>query len=392
MARLGRLEAEDANLLSALDWLVERGDAPAATRLAASLWPFWYMRNSYREGMDRLERVLAVPGDRSGERYATVLLGAGFIATSRGDYAGARNWHEASLAVSVAEADPIGQGWALFGLGEVARFSGDDDAAVIHLEDALRLLRPAGVASWLIGVLNGLGDARRRRGELELAAACLDEALALARQTGDRWSGDQTRNMAARVAYDQGDMGRAAELWLESLTNFSEARDFWNIAWCLAGLGATSAMQGQAERAVRLFGASEALQEAIGGAITSRPNWPHAAVARARRDLGEAGFAAAWAAGRALPPEAAIAEASARAAPALAPAAAKRAPDHLQRLPAREQDVLRLLVEHRTNREIGAALFLSPRTVAWHVSAICAKFGVATRREASAVAIERGLV
>ena len=60
-------------------------------------------------------------------------------------------------------------------------------------------------------------------------------------------------------------------------------------------------------------------------------------------------------------------------------------------LTPREQDVLRLLVEGRSNPEIAAALFISPRTAETHVTHILAKLGVTTRAEAAAHAVRVGL-
>jgi DNA-binding CsgD family transcriptional regulator len=55
-------------------------------------------------------------------------------------------------------------------------------------------------------------------------------------------------------------------------------------------------------------------------------------------------------------------------------------------LTAREQDVLALIAEGRTDRQIAEALFISPRTVAMHVSSILTKLGVPNRGGAAAVA------
>ncbi len=59
---------------------------------------------------------------------------------------------------------------------------------------------------------------------------------------------------------------------------------------------------------------------------------------------------------------------------------------------ARELEVLRLLVEGRSDREIAAALVISHRTVNAHVARILGKFGVDARAAAAALAVRHGLV
>ena len=55
-------------------------------------------------------------------------------------------------------------------------------------------------------------------------------------------------------------------------------------------------------------------------------------------------------------------------------------------LTEREADVLRLLADGRTNREIGDALFISPKTVSVHLSSIMRKLGVRRRADAARIA------
>ena len=119
--------------------------------------------------------------------------------------------------------------------------------------------------------------------------------------------------------------------------------------------------------------------------------------------LGEDGFAAAVAAGRRLPPPAALAEAQA-VADALATAADALAAVHPLRpasgpavtaaaygLSPREREVLALVAKRFTDKEIAAALFITRRTAETHVKHILAKLGAANRREAAALAARHGL-
>ena len=67
------------------------------------------------------------------------------------------------------------------------------------------------------------------------------------------------------------------------------------------------------------------------------------------------------------------------------------AADTLRAVATREREVLALIAQGRTNREIGDRLFISQKTVGVHVGNILAKLGVSGRVEAAAVAIRLGL-
>jgi DNA-binding NarL/FixJ family response regulator len=65
--------------------------------------------------------------------------------------------------------------------------------------------------------------------------------------------------------------------------------------------------------------------------------------------------------------------------------------DVLASLTSREREVLRLLAAGRSNREIAAVLFITPKTASVHVSNILGKLGAASRTEAAAIAHREGL-
>jgi two-component system NarL family response regulator len=61
-------------------------------------------------------------------------------------------------------------------------------------------------------------------------------------------------------------------------------------------------------------------------------------------------------------------------------------------LSKRETDVLLLLGRGKSNKEIGASLYISETTVKSHLKSVFAKLRVLSRTEAVATAVERGLI
>jgi two-component system NarL family response regulator len=57
----------------------------------------------------------------------------------------------------------------------------------------------------------------------------------------------------------------------------------------------------------------------------------------------------------------------------------------------REREVLRLVADGATNREIGSKLFISENTVSFHMKNILAKLHLKNRAQAAAFAIRAGL-
>ena len=74
----------------------------------------------------------------------------------------------------------------------------------------------------------------------------------------------------------------------------------------------------------------------------------------------------------------------------LGPRPAPYPPSVLAALTRREREVLLLLAEGRSNREIAATLFIAPKTASVHVSNILGKLGASSRTEAAAIAHREG--
>jgi DNA-binding CsgD family transcriptional regulator len=218
-----------------------------------------------------------------------------------------------------------------------------------------------------------------------------EEARGRFLQGGYTWLASLSLHQLGEVAAMRGCTAVAATYYAESLA-CSGPRE--NLVGKLVATARLAAVGGQPQAAARLFGAAEALADIIGYA--RRPPEQRrldrdAAIARAA--LGDAGFESAWATGKVLPSDQAVAEARAiltlLGAPALpnAPVSSTAAlATELTALTPREQEVLALMCAHLQDREIAERLFLSPRTVESHVSRILSKLGVRSRREAVAMA------
>jgi DNA-binding NarL/FixJ family response regulator len=72
--------------------------------------------------------------------------------------------------------------------------------------------------------------------------------------------------------------------------------------------------------------------------------------------------------------------------------ASRRLAEHAEPLTARESEVLQMLASGLANKEIASRLAISEHTVKFHVASILGKLGAASRTEAVAIGIRRGLV
>jgi predicted ATPase/class 3 adenylate cyclase len=238
------------------------------------------------------------------------LLILGGIARRQSDWEAARKYCEEGLATSRELGHKTGIAWALQGLGHTAVSQAEWGVARPLLQESLVIVREVGHESMIQGNLIVHGDVARAQGDWEGARACYEESLSIARQFGSRPRIATALRNLGMVACGEGNWESARGLLEESLTLRRELADRAGIALCLEGLAVVAGGQGQQERGARLMGAAEVLCEASNLPVYP-PDRParDRAVASARGALGEAAFAAAWAEGRAMPLEEAVAAA-----------------------------------------------------------------------------------
>jgi len=384
---LVHLDAEMPNLLAALDWLIETAAADGVLRLIGSIDEYWIEtgRPYVAQVRPLLESALATAPNAPSAVRAAACHVAVHMATHRGDLPGAVARAEDGLALGRALDDPFLLGRAHFDRGVVWEFAGDGAQAAASYAEAAPLLRKAGPITYLPMAIGFLGDMRLWSGDVVAAIPLLDEALALHRHIGYERGVAVALGQRAYAAKAQGDHPLAARLFAESLAAARELGLDRIVLGAVAGLAGVALALGENVRAARLLGGVEAVRVAKGIGPPAHNIHVERTVAEARARLGEEAFAAAWDAGRASPLDQTLADAR-----SLAPHAEFAARETFGLTP-RERDVLRLLTQRLTDKEIAEALFISPRTVSAHVANVLGKLGVRNRREAAAVGARLGL-
>ena len=422
-----RLERDHDNLRAALAWSrSEPGDPEAGLRLGGALRVFWQLRGHLAEGRRWLATVLAAPPARASDHpRAGALYAAGLLAYLQGDHAAAHASLEQSLALCQGLDDPAGGARALSFLAAVALRRGgpgaralaeeavargraagaphplatalfylgavtgrsDPTAARAPLAESLERFRAVGDDFWCSVVLSAQAGLLRADGHDAAARALYEEGLAIRRRLAARRGVAAVLHNLAVLDQRAGDRPGARTRLAEALGLFRAVGDRPGAAWCLAGLAAAAEADGQPERAARLLGAADPHLTAEAAPLHPPDAAERAGTrARVRRRLGEAAFAAAWAEGRAMSPEQAVAYAL--AAP---PAAAPAAPAPPGPLSPREREVAALVAQGLTNRQIAARLVVTARTAATHVEHILGKLALTSRVQIGLWAAAHGL-
>ncbi len=352
------------------------------------------MNGYWTEGPAWLERALATDAPPSLAR-AAALHSLGMSAAYVGDFARAEPAVREALAVFREEGSASNVADALISLGSMAVDQGGCDAGEALLIEAVEEARRAGDRRLEADAVTHRGIAIWGRGDAAGATAHLEAGRALGREGGSPLAAAVASRYLAHIAVAAGDYRRAAARFREFADYYPDRNQAGMIGRWVPDVASLASVLGEFERAARLFGVTAALAEATGLAAA----WPerdlHAQGMETEREaLGGEAFAAAFAVGRHLSKDQFLAEVEqvldlASAMPS--PPSAMPDPAHGTSLTARELEVLGLIVEGCSNREIAEALFVSPRTVDTHITNVLAKLDAKSRTAAVAAARRLGL-
>ena len=383
-----RLEMEQPNMRAALDWLRERGAAERGLRLASSLSWFWSSRGYLREARTWLEAFLGMP-------TRARIRGLGLLQTAtilqwQGDDEGAKALDEEALSIFRELDDPLHVAYAQRGLASIAIDRGDYEQAAALLAESSEVLRSTGSAWDRPFALYLEGRLAAAAGQSAEAAARFAEAAAGFRGIGDYGYVAAARAQQGAATMRVGDRQAARAAYAASLRLAHERNEQTWVAASLVGAAHLAQTGGNPMAAARLIGGAAAIREAIG-----ERDQPDDGLSDAvRSTLGEEDFAEQWRQGWHQPEMQAIAEARAILTGSARRARSARREPLRQTLPltTREREVLRLVVDGLSDKEIAASLSIAQATASDHVASIRAKLGVPSRAAASALAVRSGLL
>ena len=385
---MDQLVAEQANLRSALAWLLEVSDGERLGRLVAALGRFWLAQSNYQEGRTWFERALAAQPAATDAARILVSLGMAEIFLGENEAAETHLVRGKMACQEYGEAHRVAL--ALVGLAGLAVARGDSEKSTQLLEECRHVLtaipdaRLAGVMAGWVSI--NLAVAARMTGNGELAERHIEEAL-------DRFRAERFNIGMMMALGDLGDLARDRGNWTRALSLYMEALAVDRtdqakriVIEIIESVATVAAHANHPERSAVLLGAAEGLRDRLG--LRYRPPRNRSSLERTieatRLGLSTETYAAAWQIGRDLPEDEAIAAAR--------DVNDSTVPPVKFALTARESEILRLLATGLTDPEIADRLYISVRTVEHHVASIYRKLDVRTRSAATSTAIAAGLV
>ena len=391
---IDRLEAEHANFRAALSWLEATGRADDLMQLVTDLGRFWYLGGHETEGRTWTERALSMWQETGSPAYVDALLMAGELAQTLDDPEATR-YLEDGRALAKESGNLAQEANATKLLGIMAEDNGDYDTAESLLTTSKRLYEEMGDRWYPSVVEYHLGIVAYGRNDIARAISSLEAARAAAQAVGDVLVPSWCTPYLALIACEQGDPRRAAALLRPTLRPEHPVRtlglQFGTYPIFLGTEAMLATIVGDWKSAAHLLGATEADHHAVSFTLPEAAAFERAEQAT-RKHLGEVAFEKAWELGRHMRQEEIDTIVDRLLGAVEGAPVPEAAEDESGLLTSREMEVLRLLVEGHTNREIAEALFISPRTATTHVTNILNKFGVTTRAAAVTYAFHHKLV
>ncbi|WP_027483394.1 LuxR C-terminal-related transcriptional regulator [Deinococcus pimensis] len=382
-------ELERPNILAALEFAARIQHEAALSAFASHFAPLSSARLDYASASLVRAALASVPPDGSAAGWLRYALA--FLAYRRGLFEEGREFAEASVATFEARGDERGLAAALQ-VRAYLTLPVDARAAVRDLERSLAWTRPHDDHLVSVMSLGMLGSVALWQGRPDEARRIVGEAIVLTEEAHNYIGRAWAQIILAAVDLQGGEPDRARGALLDVLS-VGEQLGSTDLQVCaLCGLAAWAAHEGRGVQAARFW--------TVATTLADRRNYdpglaqalfaPRLATLLERGD--EPDLSRAVQEGQVLDAADLIRQLITSGVPEeVRTAATPRAPTTFTLTP-REREVLALLTQGLSNKQIAARLGTGVYTVTDQVKAVLGKLGVPNRAAATRYALEHGLV
>jgi DNA-binding CsgD family transcriptional regulator len=372
------MDLEMDNIRAVLGRCLSRRDSVNGLDLATSVGWYWITRAT-TEGVRWLDDLLACGSGRPDAQFWAYFL-RGFLAVLKADPTAAGPVLERAVRTARELSEPLFLSQALCMASIAANIAGDRASAIQLLDEAVIVTSPLDDFPATISVLQAQALHGFFGGDIEAVTAAATEGVRLSRAAGDLYSLEMMLLNRGGTALLAGDLEQARGFYREGLTIAQRIDDRVAQYALLDSLGCVAAGSAQPRVAAQLLGAAETVRTQAGASLIPILA-PMIATAEdvAVAAIGQSKFEAELNAGKRLSRDEAIRLALGEPDPRAVRAAENDKAAGL--LGKREADVAQLVAEGLSNKQIGAKLFISERTVDSHVRNILNKLGFNSRAQ-----------
>ena len=271
---LDRLDLENDNLRTALEWSLGKGRVEKGMRLAAALTWFWDRSGYWIEGRERVEKLLTQPeaAARTLIRAKCLFAASVMISAVGAVWLGGSDASSPYLEEAIAISREYGQAGKRLCASALTYLTGnlhasDPVLAQAHYDEAWKIAQELG-DQWIAASLVHIkGHWLASQNKYEDARSAFEESMKLFRSAGDKhWTAILSADIAA-LDFDQGDFAGARIQLEQNLVYFRETKDQDHICNSLTRLGEIARAEGNFDLAKRYY--IEALE--IGRGLGSKP-------------------------------------------------------------------------------------------------------------------------
>jgi predicted ATPase len=251
------------NIRAALGWAVESGETEQGLRLAGALAIVWLDQNVAVEGEGWFRTLFESAATADDAVRAKALMAASMVAGVRSHFEQAAEWGEEALRYFRAAGSEEGIAWALTTTALIPMELGRPEEAGPMLEEAEALNRKVGNSGGIRRVLHLRGLQASAVGDLDEGRRLFRETAELSRQEDDTFSAASSLHSLGDVELDAEETEAAEAAYRDGLRSAWDTSADRLVCYCLAGLAATAAARGGAERAALIWGFVEGYEERL---------------------------------------------------------------------------------------------------------------------------------